>query len=142
MGRAESVGRIKITLLCRLSRFVLQWKQFRVPGFILPHSYGREEVGIKYFFMLDAKDIEILRGMFRENNEVFGRQLKREMRDEIHSVVHGAVSAAKREMLDEMAKMEDRMITAIHSLVDDQITPQIDGLDTRVTRLERLSSTL
>ena len=42
--------------------------------------------------MLDKKDIEILRGMFRENNEIFATQLKREIRDEIHSFIRASES--------------------------------------------------
>lgn len=82
--------------------------------------------------MLDKNDIKILRGMFRENNEVFGAQLKREIRDEMYSVVNGAVVASERRMIERMdSKMDSvkkEIIDGIIDVLDDNILPQIQEL--------------
>lgn|SRR3989338_1191150 len=100
--------------------------------------------------MLSAKDIQLLEKMFgkitenmvtkdmlRENNEVFGRQLKREMRDEIHAVVNGAVFASEARMMKRMDNLREEILDGVSDIVGDEIFPQIDDLEIRVLRLEQ-----
>lgn len=72
--------------------------------------------------MLDKKDIEILRKMFQENNELFGSCLKREMRDEMHAIVRAS---------------ERRVIGEITDFIAQSLLPQIDDHDVRISRLEQ-----
>lgn len=72
--------------------------------------------------MLDKNDVALLRGMFLENNEVFGRQLRRELRDEIHSVVNAAVFASEQRLMQRMDEMQDGIL----EVINDGILPQIE----------------
>ena len=72
--------------------------------------------------MLDKKDIEILRGMFRENNEIFATQLKREIRDEIHSFIRAS---------------ESRILDAMGSMMDVQIAPRFDEHHEEILTIKR-----
>jgi hypothetical protein len=85
--------------------------------------------------------IETVPGMMRENNEIFGAQLKREIRDEIHSFI----KASEAGLIRRMNAMEERLVQqmgsgfeSMNELLDDGILPQIDSLDHRVTHLETL----
>ncbi|MEK9155596.1 MAG: hypothetical protein AAB839_03015 [Patescibacteria group bacterium] len=75
--------------------------------------------------MLDQKDIHNLRGMFgellRENNEIFGRELKRDIRDEMHALI---------------AASERRVIGEITEFIASSLLPQIDDHDRRIVRIE------
>ena len=91
--------------------------------------------------MLDTKDFQLLEKMFgkmlQENNEVFGRQLKREMRDEIHFVVNGAVSASEKRLTKLMYDVRDEILDGVSDIVGNEIVPQLDDHETRLIRLER-----
>ncbi|MFA6017746.1 MAG: hypothetical protein WCT28_02320 [Patescibacteria group bacterium] len=89
--------------------------------------------------MLDKNDIKILRGMFRENNEVFGAQHKREIRDEIYSVVKASeaslirrmdsnAESMKKELIERMDRMKGEIVDAVIDVLDDNILPQIQEL--------------
>ncbi len=65
--------------------------------------------------MLDKKDIIVLQKMFVDNNKVLRKEihseietsnhlLKREIRDELHSVVNAAVAGSERRIMDKMDK--------------------------------------
>ncbi len=82
--------------------------------------------------MLNKNDIQILRDMFRENNEVFGSQLKREMRDEIHAIVNGAVFASE----ERLSKKIDTLRDDILDLVNEEILPQIDQCQRDIVQLK------
>jgi hypothetical protein len=98
--------------------------------------------------MLSKNDIATLHGMFgkllRENNEVFGRELKRDVRDEIHSVVNGAVSASEQRMTEHMDVVEQRMIariddgqSAILEAIDELVLPRIKKNRRSILRLNK-----
>ncbi len=83
--------------------------------------------------MLDTKDIEILRGMFRENNEIFGAQLKREIRDEIHA----SIKASESGLIREIRATETRILDAMGSMMDVQIAPRLDEHDAEILTIKR-----
>lgn len=85
--------------------------------------------------MLDQNDIKILRGMFRENNEIFGRELKRDIRDEMHSVVNAAVSASEVRMTRRLEEVRNDII----EVIDNGILPQIDRHDREIIRLKKVT---
>ncbi len=94
--------------------------------------------------MLDTKDIEILRGMFRENNEIFGAQLKREIRDEMYSVVKASeaslirrMDSMKDELLTRMDSMKKEIIDGVIDVIDDGVLPQIEELQQDVITVKR-----
>ncbi len=76
--------------------------------------------------MLDTKDFllleKMLGKMLRDNNDVFGRQLKREIRDEVQAL---------------LTMTEKRIISEVTEFIGDSIVPQIDDHETRLVRLER-----
>lgn len=87
--------------------------------------------------MLDKNDIKLLEKMFknvvtgnmltkalRDNNEVFGRQLKREIRDEVQAL---------------LTMTEKRIISEVTEFIGDSIVPQIDDHETRLIRLKHQS---
>ncbi len=76
--------------------------------------------------MLNKKDIAILRGMFAENNEIFGRQLKREIRDETYSIVNAAVFASEQRLIKRMDEIKEEIIDGITEVIDDGVLPQIE----------------
>mgnify|MGYP001607276944 CR=1 FL=1 len=106
--------------------------------------------------MLSKKDIQMFEKMFanvvtrdtlrdilRENNEVFGAQLKREIRDEIHAVVNGAVFASEERMMSVLAGAIESVRNDIHTLrddildlVNDEILPQIDECQRDIVQLK------
>lgn len=90
--------------------------------------------------MLDKKDMTLLRGMFREVLEENNHSLKREIRDEMHSVVNAAVFASEERMMkrmDEgMESMEGRLTQKIEHVeenlrqVEINLRHEIDGTNT------------
>ncbi len=103
--------------------------------------------------MLDKNDIKLLKGMFKENNvslrqefkqelkhelktnnEVFGRDLKREIRDEMHS----SISASENRVMKRMELLRLEMSLDMANFFDDRILPQIDRLDVRLNRVEKI----
>ncbi len=76
--------------------------------------------------MLDTKDFQMLEKMFgkmlRENNDIFGRQLKREIRDEVQAL---------------LTMTEKRIISEVTEFIGNQIVPQIDDHESRLVCLER-----
>ncbi len=75
--------------------------------------------------MLDTKDFQMLEKMFskmlRENNGVFGRQLKREIRDEMQALLR---------------IQKGEIIADLTDFMSEQILPQIDDHESRLVRLE------
>lgn len=78
--------------------------------------------------MLSKNDIQVLRGMFEENNHI----LKREIRDEIHSVVHAAVSGSESSLRKELYQIRDEII----DVINDEILPQIEEHRIDIARLK------
>ncbi len=92
--------------------------------------------------MLSKKDLEILRGMFRENNatffrhvDTFGHDLKREIRDEMHSLI-----AASETRMTTLIKQEIKGVrediqllrTEVVEIIDESVLPQIADLQLRI----------
>ncbi len=103
--------------------------------------------------MLDKKDIQFLEKMFakvtenmvtkdmlrdalHENNEIFGHQLRREMRDEIHAVVNGAVFASEKRLTKLIMDTKEEILDGVADIIGNEIIPQIDDLEVRTLRLE------
>lgn len=84
--------------------------------------------------MLSKNDMTLLRGMFtemlnvalkvalKENNEIFGAQLKREIRDEMQALLR----IQKGEIVGEITEF-----------IDSALLPQISDLDRDVTMIKR-----
>jgi len=82
--------------------------------------------------MLDAKDIEILRGMFSENNQI----LKREIRDEMHALLKasGAGLIRRMDVMEEglirrMNMMKDEVIDGTLDILNDDVLPRVHVLE-------------
>jgi hypothetical protein len=97
--------------------------------------------------MLNTKDIALLQGMFQEQDKKFDRRLeerleannhilKREIRDEFHSVLKGEISTSERRMIARMDGVKEEILDGVSEIIGDRVLPQIDGLDHRVSRLE------
>ena len=91
--------------------------------------------------MLSKNDIQVLRDMFRENNEIFGSQLKREIREETRDLI---AASEKRIIADlagridsRIAIAEERIIGEVTDFIGSSILPQIDEHNMRISRLER-----
>lgn len=94
--------------------------------------------------VIDAKVPKMISSAIEANNHV----LKREIRDEMHSVVNGAVAASERRMIDRMDAMEDRLVTrmdinfeAITDLIDDGILPEIKEHRREIDSIKRQLAT-
>ncbi|MFA6018410.1 MAG: hypothetical protein WCT28_04190 [Patescibacteria group bacterium] len=74
--------------------------------------------------MLSKNDVQLLRGMFEENNQI----LKREIRDETYSIVKGEVAALRRDML----QMRDDIL----DVINEGILPQIEEHRIDIARLK------
>ncbi len=74
--------------------------------------------------MLSKNDIQVLRGMFEENNAI----LRRDIIDEVHSIVKGEVSALRRDM----HQMRDDIL----DVINDGILPQIEEHRIDIARLK------
>ncbi len=91
--------------------------------------------------MLDKNDIQILREMFRENNETNNSALRRELRDEMQTMIVTSERSIIRQIRDETHALirasEHRIIGEITEFIANAILPQIDHHDVRITRLEK-----
>jgi len=74
--------------------------------------------------MLSKNDVQILRGMFEENNQI----LKQEIRDETYSIVKGEVAALRRDMF----QMRDDIL----DVINEGILPQIEEHRIDIARLK------
>ncbi len=79
--------------------------------------------------MLDKNDIQILKQMFSD--------FKVEMRDEMHSVVNGAVSASEKRLTKLIYDVRDEILDGVSDIIGNEIVPQLDDHETRLIRLER-----
>ncbi len=104
--------------------------------------------------MFDAKDVALLRGMFeefevkfdqklevrdrelREHLEQRDRDLKHDIRDEMHSVVNAAVSASEARTMkkmdtlkEEMHTIKEEIIDGITDILDESVLPRLDAHD-------------
>lgn len=87
--------------------------------------------------MLDTQDIQVLREMFAENNVI----LRNEMfgiRDEILVKMHEELYSVRDEIYTKIHEEVRAVRDDIIEVINDGVLPQIDRLNIRVTRLERL----
>lgn len=90
--------------------------------------------------VIDTKVPKMISQALEDNNHVFGR----EIRDEIHSVVNGAVHASERRVTEHMDIMEQRMIAriddgqgAILEAIDELVLPRIKKNRRSILRLNK-----
>lgn len=81
--------------------------------------------------MLDQQDIELLRGMFADQDKRFlaaikdnNHELKREIRDETHSLLR----ATEVRMDVKLEKIKTEIVTEVADMLDTSILPQIADL--------------
>lgn len=74
--------------------------------------------------MLDKQDIVVLRGMFGEALRANNIDLKREIRDEVHSLI----AASEHRMMGAMDRIKFDIIAEFSELLDVSILPQIAEL--------------
>lgn len=86
--------------------------------------------------MLSKNDIQILRGMFRENNEVFGSRLKREIRDEVHALIAASESKVIHRLETKIESIKEEIIDGIIDTLDRDIYPRLDGHDGDIVQLK------
>lgn len=77
--------------------------------------------------VIDAKVPKMIATAIEKNNKI----LKREIRDEMHSVVNAAISASEKRVIARM----DEGFDAVMELIDDGIIPQIDAHDRAIAKL-------
>lgn len=94
--------------------------------------------------MLSKNDMSALRGLMREaiidtvpgmiesNNHI----LKREIRDEVHSLIKASEVGILRRMDAMHNGLRTEILDGVAEIIGERIVPQIDDLDRRVTRLE------
>ncbi len=87
--------------------------------------------------MLDKNDIQILREMFRENNLTNNSILKREIRDEMHSVIRSEVFASETRMMKRMKEMKEEIIDGITDVLDNSVLPRLDEHDREIHKIKR-----
>ena len=95
---------------------------------------------ILYFVsMLSKNDLNELRGIMREVVEENNGVLKREIRDEVHSLIKASEAGLIRRMDEKMDQMKTEILDGVDDIVGGSLLPQIDDLDRRVIRLETVS---
>lgn len=86
--------------------------------------------------MLSKSDFQMLRQMFgemlRENNDIFGRELKRDMRDEIHS----CIAASEARMIKRMDSMKEEIVDGIADILDNTIYPRLYILEQDMSQVK------
>lgn len=86
--------------------------------------------------MLSKNDVQVLRGMFEENNHI----LKREIRDEMHSVVNAAITASESRVITRLeAKIEhvkEEIIDGVIDMLDRTVYPRLDRHDQEIAQLQ------
>ncbi len=76
-------------------------------------------VCVAYFFMLDTQDIQVLREMFAENNVI----LEDRIMGRVETLLQKELRSVRNDIIE---------------VINDGVLPQIDRLNIRVTRLERM----
>lgn len=89
--------------------------------------------------MLSKKDVTLLRGMFQEQESRFDQKLDNlrvDLQDEMHSVVHGAIFASETRMMKRMDEIKEEIIDGITEVIDEGILPQISDLQADMRRVK------
>lgn len=79
--------------------------------------------------MLDKKDIQILQGMFLENNAILKRDLRLEM--------HDLITASERRLIARMDRLRTEIVTDVAEVLDECILPQIADLQDDMAMVKR-----
>lgn len=94
--------------------------------------------------MLDTNDIAQLRGMFGELLVENNRTLKREIRDETHSIVSAAVFASEQRLIQRIDDVEKNLRQEIHDvkdavidIIDESVLPQIEEHRVDILRVKK-----
>lgn len=82
-----------------------------------------------FSFMLDKKDIQILQGMFLENNAILKRDLRLEM--------HDLITASERRLIARMDRLRTEIVTDVAEVLDECILPQIADLQDDMAMVKR-----
>ncbi len=80
--------------------------------------------------MIESVIRQTVPGMIEANNHI----LKREIRDEIHSLI----KASEAGLIRRMDAIKGEILDGVAEIIDDRVLPQIDDLDRRVLHLEAL----
>lgn len=82
--------------------------------------------------MLDADDIQVLRQMFSEQEARLDQKI-----DFVYESLNQKIDSVRGELLAAMEKGFSSMRNEIIDVIEDNIQPQFNTLNARVTRLER-----
>ena len=83
--------------------------------------------------MLSKNDVTMLRGMFGELLEENNHILKRENRDEMHALI----KASEAGIIRRVDVMEERILDAVGSVVDLQISPRLYDCEQQILKLKQ-----
>lgn len=90
--------------------------------------------------MLSKNDIAMLHGMFgklmKENNEIFGRELKREIRDEMHSLIAASESRVITRLEAKIEHVKEEIIDGVIDMLDRTVYPRLDRHDQEIAQLQ------
>jgi len=86
--------------------------------------------------MLNKEDVRVLRGVIGEMLEENNHSLKREISDEMHSVVNAAVFASEKRIVATLRAEIHTLRDDILDLVNDEILPQIDQCQRDIVQLK------
>ena len=90
--------------------------------------------------MLDAKDIQVLRDMFTEQDVRIEQRLETKLEQKLEQKLDQKLSAFRDEILERVSvQLHTELYKVRNDIIDviNGVLPQIDGLDRRVHRLER-----
>lgn len=94
--------------------------------------------------MLDNKDITVLQGMFKEQDQRFleamkqnNQDLKEEIRDEMRALLGATETRIKSELGAKIDSVEKRITTDIAELLDTSVLPQIAELQRDMTKVKQ-----
>ena len=93
----------------------------------------------KWTKTLDQRDSE-----WKEGLDQYGRDLKHEIRDEIHAIVNGAVFASEQRLIQRMDDVENNLRQEIHDvkdavidIIDESVLPQIEEHRIEIVKVKR-----
>ncbi len=83
--------------------------------------------------MLDKKDIQILQGMFLQNNAILKQDICKEMREEMQAMI----TASEHRLIARMDRLRTEIVTDVAEVLDECILPQIADLQNDMTMVKR-----
>lgn len=114
--------------------FVLKYDHLQVPVIHSRDTHARGGGGgsCSIKTMLDANDIKVLQAMFAEQDVRIEKKLDQKLDQKLAVFRDEILTVVRSELHRELYKVRNDIIEVINGVL-----PQIDGLDRRVTRLER-----